>query len=110
MIGNPLGVVTPNRLDNVFFCLVVCVSSEAVTTGGGAVMDTVKGDQVALPGALQAVPSKARICRLLLTVPDTKLVCANCAAVMSITVRAGLATPFTTKWPLLGSLEPLQSS
>ena len=76
-----------------------------VTTGARlAGTETVKGDQAALSAALQVVPSKARIWRLSLILPVTKLVWASCAAVISIAVPAACAMPFTTKWPLAASV------
>src|SRR3569833_1948653 len=71
--------------------------------------ETVTEAQVALAGALQAVPSKARICRLSLMCPTTNAVWDNCAAVISTTVPAACGVPPMVKLPLVGSRVPSQS-
>ena len=93
-----------NRLESAnvwFFCAVMAA---VVTTGARlAAMLTLNGDQLAVSAALQFTPSNARISSASPVLPVTKLVWASCAAVISITVPAACATPFTTKWPLAGS-------
>jgi hypothetical protein len=90
--------VTENRLDKGKVWFAVRLKSVVVTTGarsGGTVM--VKGAQDVSSAALQAIPSKARICRLSPTLPVTNEVVAMSAALMVITVPAACATPLTTK-------------
>src|SRR5260221_14583347 len=105
-MASPSASLTEIRLDKARVWAGVVLTVLVVTTGELLTLGPmVKGAQLALSAALQALPSKTRICRSSLTVPVTKLVCAAWAAVRSSVMRAGCVTPLTVKWPLLGRLE-----
>src|SRR5258706_185194 len=104
-MASPSASLTEIRLDKARVWAGVVLTVLVVTTGELLTLGPmVKGAQLALSAALQALPSKTRICSSSLTEPVTKLVCAGCAAVKSITIREDWTWPLTGKWPLLGSL------